>query len=142
VLVEILEKYRSNKYLVIKKNKIILNIICILFVVISIFLLIESEESKRRFIAGLAIIFFGGLGIVYNINKSEKSGSLAKSIASMIGCLIFVILSYYILPIHHLFDGSRKYSPTIGWIFGIVGILFFGFGFLKILIELIKGKKK
>ena len=124
------------------KNKIILNSICILFVAVSIFLLIVSEEPRTRFIAVLCLLLFGGGNIVSNILESEKSGSLVKNIAGMIGCLIFVIVCYYFLPFHHLFDGSRRYNPTLGWVIGIAGILFFGIGFLKLTINLLKEKHK
>lgn len=63
-----------------------------------------------------------------------------KNTAGMIGSLIFVIVCYYILPFHHLFDGVHRYTPTLGWAIGIAGILFFGIGFLKLTINLLKGK--
>ena len=126
----------------IVKNKLILNAISILFVVISIFLLIVSEETKTRIIAVFCLLLFGGGNIIYNIIESKKSGSLTRIIAGMIGCLILIVVCYYFLPFHHLFDGTRKYTPLLGWIIGITGILFFGFGFLKSIIILLKRKNK
>ncbi len=122
------------------KDKIILNSICILFVAISIFLLIVSEEPRTRFIAVLCLLLFGGGNIASNILESEKSGSLVKNAAGIIGSLIFVIVCYYFLPFHHLFDGARRYTPTLGWVIGIAGILFFGIGFIKLTKNLFKGK--
>lgn len=108
----------------------------------SIFLLIVSEETRTRFIAVLCLLFFGGGSIVSNILSSEKSGNLVKNIAGMIGSLIFIIVCYYFLPFHHLFDGTRRYTPSLGWIIGITGILFFGIGFLIAIINILKRKYK
>lgn len=124
------------------KKKIILNSISIIFVVISIFLLIVSEETKTRIIAVLCLLFFGGGSIIYNILENEKNGSLAKNIAEMIGSLIFMLVCFFVLPFHHLFDDTRRYTPFLGWIIGITGILFFGFGFIKSVIKLLKRKNK
>lgn len=124
------------------KNKVILNSISILFVVLGIFLLLVSDETKTKIIAIICLIFFGGGNIAHNILLSNTSGSLAKNIAGMSGCLIFIIACFFILPFNHLFDNSWRYNPTIAWIIGIAGILFFFFGFLKFTINLLKRNYK
>lgn len=84
------------------------------------------------------MFFFGGGGIVYNILVNEESGSLAKNIAGNVELSIFLIMCFSILPFNHLFDNSWRYNPTLGWIIGVIGILFFGFGLLKIYNKFIK----
>ena len=68
------------------------------------------------------------------------SGTRTKTIALFFGCLIFIIASYSALPFNHLFDDSHRYSPVTGYIVGIVGISFFGFGLISSIVQLVKPK--
>lgn len=116
--------------------------IAIFFSVIGIFLLINSNDKKTSLLGIINILFFGGGGIIYLILNNNKVGLRIKKIALLFGCLIFIITSYFLLPIHHLFDDNKKYHPTIGWIIGIIGMLFFGYGFIITLIKFLKNDGK
>ncbi|TGN29801.1 hypothetical protein [Empedobacter tilapiae] len=119
-------------------KKYIFFFISILFVILSITLLIISEEKQTNIIALLSLLFFGGGAVVFYILINRFYGNSTKNIANILGALIFTITSYFILPFNHLFDGSRKYNPTIAWVVGIIGIFFFGFGFFRLIIKLLK----
>lgn len=120
------------------KNKKLFYTICILFSIGSIFLLIVSEEVETILISLLTILFFGCGGIVVYILDKKENAKKTKTIALMFGCLIFVISSYSALPFNHLLDDVSRYTPVSGWIIGVVGILFFGFGFIVSIKKLIK----
>ena len=123
------------------KNKKLLYSLCILFAIISVFLFSVSDDTEAKVIAILSLLFFGLGGIVTYILESEKSGILAKKIAGTLGCFIFVILSYSLLPFNHLYDNSSRYLPILGWVIGFGGILFFGFGFFRLMIKPFERKK-
>jgi peptidoglycan/LPS O-acetylase OafA/YrhL len=113
--------------------------ICILFSLLSIFLLIVSTEQKVIIISLLNLLFFGGGGIAYYI--LDKKETKNKTIALMYICLLFIISSYAVLPFNHLFDGTWRYTPALGWIVGMAGIIFFGFGFIVSIIRIVKKQK-
>ena len=120
------------------KNKKILYFISSLFVIVCLYLLIVSEDTQGRIKAFLGVLFFGAGSIIHYILQNNTIGYNVKLIAGIFGCLIFVIVSYSLLPFNHLFDESSKYNPTLSLIIGIVGILFFGFGFFVSLIIMFK----
>lgn len=124
------------------KNKKIYYLISILFVIISIFLLIASKEKQTTIIALLTLLFFGGGAIIVYILNNKFYNDKTKNIANIFGALIFTITCYSILPFNHLFDENKKYHPTIAWIIGVIGIIFFGYGFFILIIKLIKEKYK
>ncbi len=113
----------------------------------SFFLILKTKEIVLGIVT---LLSFGGGGIVYyalnkkgnkKIEKSEKitiKESPRKLIFLLLGCLIFVICCYGFLPFNHLFDDNYKYTPALGYIVGITGILFFGFGFVTAIIRLVK----
>ena len=123
------------------KNKKLLYSLCILFTIISVFLFSFSDDTKTKIIASLSLLFFGLGGITTYILESEKSGIIGKKIAGILGCFIFVIMSYSLLPFNHLYDNSSRYNPILGWIIGFGGILFFGFGFFRLIIMPFEKKK-
>lgn len=125
------------------KNKKLFYTICIIFSLMAIFSLIVTEDTKTILISLLTILFFGcGSIIAYILDTKEKESNV-RTIALLFGCLIFIVGSYSVLPFNHLFDNSHKYTPTLGWIIGIVGILFFGYGFIVSAKKMItKGKNK
>lgn len=119
------------------KNKKIYYLISILFVIISFFLLIVSKEKQTTIIALLTLFFFGcGAVVVYILNNNLYSDK-TKNIARIIGYFIFIILCYAMLPFNHLFNDSRKYTPLLGWIIGIIGIPFFCYKIFELIIKLI-----
>lgn len=120
------------------KNKKVLYGFCVIFCIISIWMILKNSDGKTELKGYLTLMFFGGGGIVYFILTNNKIDSNIKRLANLIGCLIFVIAGYFLLPFHYLFDGARKYTPEIGWIFGLGGMLFFGFAFFKLLLEILK----
>lgn len=104
--------------------------------------MITGSKNQRTTTLGIInLLFFGGGGIVYFILNKKSISNRLRNITLLIGCLIFIISSYYLLPFHHLFDNNRKYHPTIGWIIGIIGMLFFGYGFIISIIKLVKDDK-
>jgi hypothetical protein len=134
------------------KNKKLLYSICILFTIGSIFLLVVSEKTEVILVSVMNLLMFGVGGVcVYVLEKrgnkdieEEKTiiitDKRGKMIALTLACLCFVIVCYLVLPFNHLFDGNRRYTPSLGYIVGIAGILFFGFGFISSIIRLIKPK--
>jgi len=132
------------------KNKKILYLICALFTIASIFLFVTSKEVKTTLVSIVLFLVCGVGGISTFILDKKENKDIAqeknititdkrgKMIALMFACLCFVIASYFTLPFNHLFDDNRSYTPTMGYIVGIVGMLFFGFGFISSIIRLIK----
>lgn len=104
-------------------NKIFKYTICCLFVLISIVILINAEVRKISILGYLCLLFFGGLGVISFIIENYKINKLIYDIFRIVGSLIMMVVCYYMLPFHHLFDGTRKYTPLIGWIIGIGGNL-------------------
>jgi len=116
-------------------------IICIIFSIGSIFLLVKSEEANVIWISIMNLLLFGGGGIVFYIlekKENKKNTQRNKIIALFFGCLFFVFASYSVLPFNHLFDDTWRYTPILGWIVGIAGILFFGFGVIVSIIQFYK----
>ena len=97
--------------------------ICCLFVLISIVILINAEDRKASVLGFLTLIFFGGLGFINFIIENYKINNHSDDILKIIGSFIIMVGCYYMLPFHHLFDGSSKYTPFIGWVIGIGGNL-------------------
>ena len=122
-----------------KSNKTYYSI-CILFSLLSIFLLTVSAEKKVIVVSLLNLLCFGGGGIVFYVLDKKEIKNRSKTIALMFCCLIFVISGYAVLPFNHLFDGIWNYTPALGWIFGIAGIVFFGLGLVVAVIKLVKEK--
>lgn len=120
------------------KNKKVLYGFWVIFCIISIWEILKNSDGKTGPIGYLTLMFFGGGVIVYFILTNNNIDFKIKRIANLIGCLIFVIASYFLLPFHHLFDGTRKYTPEIGWIIGLGGMCFFGFIFFKLILEMLK----
>jgi uncharacterized ion transporter superfamily protein YfcC len=105
--------------------------------------LLKTDEANVIWVSLMNLLLFGGGGIAYYIlDKKENKNTIAtkrnKIIALFFLCLFFVFASYSILPFNHLFDNTWRYIPTLGWIFGIVGILFFGFGVIVAIIQFCK----
>ena len=129
------------------RNKKIFYSICILFTIGSIFLLVVSAKIEVVLVSIMDLLIFGVGGIcVYVLEKKENkdieqektiiiTDKRGKMIALTFACLCFVIACYLVLPFNHLFDGDRRYTPTFGYLVGIVGILFFGFGFISSIIR-------
>lgn len=120
------------------ENKGFLYTIFVFFCIISIWLILTKEGGKSELIYYLTLLSFGGGGLVYFVLTNDKIANKIKRFASLLGCLIFILVCYYLLPFHHLFDGARKYTPEIGWIIGLGGMLFFGLGFFKLLFDMLK----
>ena len=122
-------------------------IICIIISLGSLFLLFKSDESNVIWVSIMNLLFFGGGGICYYIlDKKEDKNTIAskrsKIIALFFLCLFFVFTFYSVLPFNHLFDElTNRYTPTAGWIVGISGILFFGFGAIVAIIRFCKLRK-
>jgi len=125
-------------------NNKTLYIICIIFSVGSLFLLIKSDKGSVVWVSLMNLLFFGGGGICYYIldkkkDKNTITSKRNKIIALFFACLFFVLASYSALPFNHLFDdNTTRYTPTAGWIVGIAGILFFGFGAIVAVIRFYK----
>ena len=127
------------------KNNIIFYISCTLFCVLAIFLIIMSGEIDISNIT--ILLLFGGGGICYYLldkkeNKCIKQKNMitikdtrTKSVILMFGCLCFVICCFFILPV---FDSREIMPPYAGWVVGVIGILFFGYGFIASIKGLIK----
>ena len=118
-------------------------IICIIFSIGSIFLLIKSDERDVIWVSLMSLLLFGGGGIAYYVlRKKENQNRITtkrnKIIALFFSCLIFVFASYSVLPFNHLFDDTRRYTPILGWIVGIAGILFFSLGIFVAIIQFYK----
>ena len=134
------------------KNKKLFYSVCSLFTIGSIYLLVGSEEIEVILVSVMNLLLFGVGGVcVYVLEKKENKDigqgktitiidQRGKMFALMLGCLSFVFACYLILPFNHLFDGTRGYTPVIGYIIGVAGILFFGFGFIMSIIRLVKPK--
>ena len=121
-------------------------IICLIISLGSLFLLIKSDEGNVIWVSIANLLFFGGGGICYYIlDKKEDKNTITtkrnKIIALFFACLFFVFASYSALPFNHLFDDTWRYTPTKGWIVGIAGILFFGFGAVVAIIRFCKYRK-
>ena len=119
------------------KNKLFY-IICILFSVLSVFLLLVWGEKTGL----LTLLSFGGGGIAYYVLDKKENSPRRKNIALIFFCLIFVVVSYAVLPFNHLVDNALYYTPLKGWIVGMAGIVFFGVGLVVSIIKLIKEKQK
>lgn len=121
--------------------------ICVIFSILSVVVIVNGGQT----LLGIAmLLFFGGGGIVYYIlsrkgrRRIERSGettiteSRKKLIVLLLGSSIFVVCSYLFLPFHHLFDEIPRYSPLLGYVVGVVGMLFFGFGVVTAIIRLVR----
>ena len=117
--------------------------VCILFSIGSIFLLFKSDEADVIWVSLMNLLLFGGGGIAhYILDKKENKNTITtkrnKIIAVFFLCLFFVFASYSVLPFNHLFDDTWRYTPILGWVFGIAGILFFGYGIIVAIIRFYK----
>ena len=124
-------------------------IICAIFSIGAIFLIITSESREDILASIVGLLFFGVGGICYYFldkkgNKEVEYNGEKRFIEKrstnavlMIACLVFVIAGYFLLPFHHIFDGTWRYTPTIGWIIGMAAILFFGAGFIISIMRMI-----
>jgi hypothetical protein len=127
-----------------------LYIICAIFTIGAIFMLITSEGREEILGSVFALAFFGVGGICYYFldkkgnKRVEYNGEKtfvdkrSKSVVLLIGSSMFVFACYLFLPFHHIFDDNLRYSPTLGWIIGVAGILFFGAGIVVAIKRLIK----
>ena len=125
-------------------------IISAIFSIMGIFLLITSEGREDTLFGIFCLLFFGVGGICYYFldkkgNKQvEYNGEKtfvdkrSASVVLLISCLVFVFVCYLLLPFHHIFDDNWRYTPTMGWIIGMAGILFFGAGAVAAIKRLIK----
>ena len=133
-----------------EKMKKLFYFICIILTIGSIFLIVVSEEIETVLISIMNLLLFGVGGVCFYVldkkgNKNigqEKvitvTDKRGKMIALALACSGFVFAGYLMLPFNHLFDGTRGYTPVLGYIAGIAGILFFGFGLITSIIRLIK----
>jgi hypothetical protein len=126
---------------VIIKNNKIFYLICTFFSIITILSLIENNEKVSPLKDTLCLFFFGGGAIVHYFLENKKISLNTKYIFVLIGCLIFILLSFYALPSSGLEFNSRT-PKTVRWIFSISGIIFFGIGFLVSVILLFKSVKE
>ena len=139
----------QNRTTMKNKEKLFYSI-CILFSILTVFLIVVSKETNVILGSIVWLLFFGVGGICYYVLnrkgskriKQEKiviiTDQRRKIIALMIACLCFVIAGYSALPFNHLYDDSDRYTPTFGWIMGSISISFFGFGFVISIIKLVK----
>jgi hypothetical protein len=131
-------------------KKILLYSIYTVFTIVGIFIICVSDNKKGIWVGIVLSLFFGAGGVCTYIlerggnKKIENKNEIiiieqrGKIIAVMTLCFVFVVLGYSLLPFNHLFDGTRGYTPTLGYIVGIVAILFFGLGFVISIKRLIK----
>jgi hypothetical protein len=131
-------------------KRIFLYSISAIFTMVGILMIYMSNEKKDVLMGVLVLLSFGVGGICINVfekkgNKRAKQKDVttiteqhSKIIALMLSCLAFMVLGYFVLPFNHLFDNTRFYTPVMGWIVGVISILFFGYGFVVSIKRLIK----
>lgn len=138
----------------INRKDILLYIGCSIFVVISIYGLM-NKNSEKDFIMNLsALLLFGGCGIIYFFLKNNFNSkriidnrtqiiyeSKKQSFFYFLGSLVFVIVGGIMIIYKNLFYGW-KMNPNIALITGIICVAFFGIIFLASLIRLINPKRK
>ena len=128
---------------------------CVLFVIVSIIMIAVSKETTDILLGVMILLAFcaGGMS-TYMIQAKKKKNieqeqiititdNRSKMTVSLLCYLSLVIVSYLFLPFNHIFDdthtsGFRRYTPTIGYIVGISGILFFGWTFFLSITRLVK----
>ena len=118
-------------------------IIGAIFSIVAIFMISTGNEVLEGV---FILVFFGGLGFVcFLIDKREKSGKGKQfdtydCLVTMLGGLVFAAFGYLFLPIHGIFEDEPRYSPTLGWIVGLVALVFGVLGFVAALTLLIKNR--
>ena len=143
------KKCNSLKREKMKNNKLFY-LICSLFAIVSVFLLVVSEEIETILGSIAILLMFGGGGVCFYVlekkgNKDIEQEKIititdkrSKMVALILLCLSFVFFGYLVLPFNNVFNGARGYTPVLGYIVGITCILFFGFGFITSVIRLTK----
>ncbi|MDR2910952.1 MAG: hypothetical protein LBV47_06275 [Bacteroidales bacterium] len=128
----------------------LLYVISAIFTAVSIFLILKAENAKELLLGISTLSLFGvGGAAVYALERKGNrkierqqiitlKQSRRKLIVLLWACLAFVLCGLLCLPFFHLFDDSPHYTPTRGYIIGIAGMLFFGFGAVASIIRLIK----
>jgi hypothetical protein len=127
-------------------------VISAVFSAASIFLLLNADNAKALLLGISNLLLFGVCGFAFymlnrkgcgKIERQQKitlKQSRRKLIVLLLACSSFTICCWLFLPFNHLFDGNSRYSPALGYIIGIAGILLFGSGAVCSTIRLITPK--
>jgi hypothetical protein len=135
-------------------GNILLYLICFLFAAVGSVAIVISENIKDALVGITMLLLWLGLGIGLLYNRLGKSGkkenknieqegvititcNRVKMLALMLMYLCLGVACNFMLPFYHIFDNSSKYSPAVGWVVGLGGVLSFGFAFIVAIIRLI-----
>jgi len=130
-----------------KNEEKIMYAICFIFSILAIFILLSSDEKEDILMSIMILLFFGGGAISIHFLYKQKNkeifrqeGTLtitanrSKMIVLLFSCLVFVFaccITLYLLSYRSIGD----------YIIGAIctaGILFFGYGLIATIIQLIK----
>jgi len=133
-----------------KKSDIVFYLICTIATVVSVRLLIVSDDIETILVSIGVLLFFGVGGICYYVLDKKGNEKIrqekvititykrGKMIALLLTSFSFMFVFYLMLPFNHLFDDLNTYTPVLGYIIGTIGVLFSGLGFTLSIVRLIK----